>query len=163
MATDLSPRDVALLQAAADGMSGNDMAKEFGIPAAKAILRVKELLRSYDIWTDIERRQLLMQEIYALKNKLQAQNGDYINDKQAEVLLKTIVAIDGVLEKQGKITDDQLTKVTQTQAKTMLMLIKAAFDRAKEVLAEQYPDYPIAAIEQAFNQGLTEKAAEYEA
>ena len=79
MATDLSPRDVALLQAAADGMSGNDMAKEFGIPAAKAILRVKELLRSYDIWTDIERRQLLMQEIYALKNKLQAQNGDYIN------------------------------------------------------------------------------------
>jgi hypothetical protein len=161
MAQELSPRDVALLQAAADGMSGLEMAQEFGIPAAKAVLRVKELLRSNDIWTDIERRQLLMQEIYALKNKLQRQNGDYINDKQAEVLLKTITAIDSVLDKQGKITDDQLAKVTQTQAKTMVALINAAFNRAKEILSEEYPDYPLAAIEQAFNQGLNEKAAEF--
>lgn len=163
MSTDLSPRDDALLKAAADGWSGQEIEDALGIPAAKAVLRIKELLKQNDFWTDIERRQLLMHELYRIKNKIQKQTENYIDDKMGEVLLKTIKTIDEILDKTGKITDEQLMKVSQAQAGTMLQLIKAAFDRAKEVLSAEYPDVDVKVIEVAFNDALAEKAKEIEA
>jgi len=163
MGTELTPRDDALLKAAADGWSGQEIEEELGIPAAKAVLRIKELLKQNDFWTDIERRQLLMHELYRIKNKIQKQTENYIDDKMGEVLLKTIKTIDEILDKTGKITDEQLMKVSQAQAGTMLQLIKAAFDRAKEVLSAEYPDVDVKVIEVAFNDALAEKAKEIEA
>lgn len=163
MGQELTPRDDALLKAAADGWSGQEIEEELGIPAAKAVLRIKELLKQNDFWTDIERRQLLMHELYRIKNKIQKQTENYIDDKMGEVLLKTIKTIDEILDKTGKITDEQLMKVSQAQAGTMLQLIKAAFDRAKEVLSAEYPDIDVKVIEVAFNDALAEKAKEIEA
>lgn len=154
MATEISPRDEALLRMAADGKSGLEMQQETGLSAPRAVLRVKELLKKRDVWSEIERRQLLMDELYALKNKLQAQNKDFINDKQADVLLKTINSIDAVLDKQGSITDDQLAKISQAQAQAMLMLIRSAFEHAKALLETDYPDVPVQQIEAAFRTGL---------
>lgn len=163
MGTDLTPRDDALLKAAADGLSGQEIEEQLGIPAAKAVVRIKELLKQNDFWTDIERRQLLMHELYRMKNQIQKQTNNYIDDKLGKVLLETISAIDTILDKTGKITDEQLMKVSQAQAGTMLQLIKAAFDRAKEVLAQEYPEVDAKIIEVAFNDALAQKAKEIEA
>lgn len=162
MGTEISPRDMALLKMAADGKSGAEMQAETGLTAAFAVLRVKELLRERDVWTEIERRQLLMDELYGLKNKLQEQNEDYINDKQGMVLLQTIQAIDNVMDKQGKITDEQLMKITQAQAQAMMAMIQAAFKHAKETLAAENPHIDLQEIEKAFNDGLMAQMETYE-
>lgn len=162
MSTELSPRDMALLKMAADGKSGQEMQAETGLSAAFAVLRVKELLRERDIWSEIERRQLLMQELYSLKVKLQKQNEEYINDKQAMVLLQTIQTIDNVMDKQGKITDEQLMKITQAQAHAMMSMIQAAFEHAKGLLAQENPGLDLQEIESAFNEGLVAQMTQYE-
>lgn len=154
MGTEISPRDEALLRMASDGKSGLEMQRETGLNAARSVLRVKELLRERDVWSEIERRQLLMDELYGLKNKLQKQNEEFINDKQATVLLQTINSINDVLDKQGAITDDQLEKISKAQSAAMLMLIKGAFDAARKALEAEYPDVDIEVINAAFREGL---------
>lgn len=160
MAQELTPRDDALLKAAADGWSGERIEQELGIPAAKAVLRTKQILASNDVWTDIERRQILMYELTELKNKIQKQTEKYIDDKMGEVLLKTIKAIDEILDKTSKVSDDQLSKISRAQAGAMLQLIKAAFDAAKGALAQEYPDADMRVIEAKFNDALQVKFEE---
>lgn len=160
MAQELTARDDALLTAAANGMSPDEMEQELGLPAAKAAARVKEILAANDIWTDIERRQLLMHDLYKIKTKIQQQLQNYIDDKLGEVLLKTIKTIDEILDKTGKVTDEQLTKISRAQAGAMLQLIKAAFDAAKTALIEQHPEVDIQIIDEVFNKALIEKATE---
>lgn len=161
MGTEISPRDMALLRLASDGKSGAEMQAETGVTAAFAVLRVKEILRERDVWTEIERRQLLMEELYRLKNKIDKQSENFIDDKNAKVLLDVILAIDTVMDKQAQITDEQLMKITQAQAQAMMGLIEAGFARAKELLAAEYPAVPVQEIEQAFNDGLMAQMEQY--
>lgn len=161
MGTEISPRDMALLRLAADGKSGAEMQAETGLTAAFAVLRVKELLRERDVWSEIERRQLLMEELYRLKNKIDKQNENFIDDKNAKVLLEVIVAIDNVMDKQSQITDEQLMKISQAQAQAMMGMIQSAFEYAKNTLSQQYPDADMKAIEESFNEGLVAQAEQY--
>ena len=162
MGTEVSPRDMALLKLAADGKSGAEMQAETGLPAARCILRVKEILRERDVWTEIERRQLLMEELYGLKNKLQKQTEEYIDDKMAKVVLDTISVIDTVMDKQSQISDEQLMKITQAQAMAMMSMIEAGFEHAKALLTAEFPDVPVQRIEAAFNEGLVAQMETYE-
>lgn len=66
----LSLRDNMLLQAAADGLSGEEMEARYGIPAAEAVLRVREILKSRDIWSELEQEQLLLADLQKLKQKI---------------------------------------------------------------------------------------------
>ncbi len=57
--SEISLLDETLIRAAASGKSGEEMEALTGIPAAQAILHVKQLLSRRDIWSEVERRQLL--------------------------------------------------------------------------------------------------------
>lgn len=157
MGTEITPRDEALLRLASEGKTGLEMQKATGLDSTRCILRVKELLRKADVWTEVERRQLVTRDLYDLRNQLREQTKDYINDKMATVLLQTISAIDVVLDKQGKITDEQLAKVSAAQAQAMMGMIRAGFDHARRLLEAEYPDVPAQAIEAAFRTGLSEQ------
>lgn len=157
---ELTTLDEKLLQMAADGMSAQEMAAETGQSPAKALLRVKEILRERDWVTEIERRQLLAQDLYELKRKVQEQNRDvdWITDKQVIALSKVIRDIDEVMEKNSAITATMLEKVSQAQSVAMLRLIEAGFTRARKLLADEYPDLSLGRLQEAFQQGLQEAA-----
>lgn len=158
---ELTKQDERLLELAADGKSAQEMAAATGLPAAKALLRVKEILRERDAWSEVERRQLLMDDLYDLKRKVQEQNDDvdWMTDKQVVALAKVIETIDTVMEKNGKITASIVDKVTEAQALAMLRLIEAGFGHAKKLLIEEFPDLPMETLSAAFQRGLTEAAA----
>ena len=158
--TELTPMDEKLLALAQDGKSGQEMAAITGLPAAKALIRVREILRDRDIWTEVERRALLMDDLYDLKRQVQEQNKgvDWLTDKQIIALSKVIRDIDEVMEKQGKINADLINKVSAAQSASMLRLINNGFKRALTTLAQQYPDLPRGELQAAFNQGLQEAA-----
>lgn len=157
---ELTTMDEKLLQLANDGMSAQEMATATGLSPAKALLRVKEILRERDWATEIERRQMLAADLYELKRKVQDQNRDvdWITDKQVIALSKVIRDIDEVMEKNSAITSTMLEKVSHSQSVAMLRLIETGFQRALTALAIEYPDLPKSVLQAAFQQGLQEAA-----
>lgn len=156
----LTRRDQALLEAAAAGKSGVEIGQVANVPPAQAILRVQELLQDMDIWSEVERRQLLVHDMYRLKTALQQQveDGGY-DPRDVTVLLKSIGQISEMLDSASKLTDAQLDRITAVQAGVLYNLVLSSFGRAKQVLAEQFPDADMMDIEDAFNQGLREGSA----
>jgi len=160
----LTTRDNALLRLAAAGKSAQEMSAEVGIPAAKALLRVKEILRERDVWTEVERRAMLMDDLYALKDRVQEQLKDvqWLDDKQILALTKVIQTLDESLEKNGSIQDDLINRVSAAQAASMLRLIEAGFKRANKLLQDKYPTLQLAELRTAFQAGLNEAAERLE-
>lgn len=156
--TELSKMDETLLDLAGLGMSAQEMSARTGLPAAKALLRVKEILRERDVYTEIEQRALLMKDLFDLKRKVKEQNDDvdWVTDKQAIALSKVIRDIDDLLEKQGKVNDELLAKVSMAQAAQMLRLLDAGMKRAKQILVAQHPELDMQEIQAAFQVGLQE-------
>lgn len=158
--TGLSLRDTTLLSLAARNKSAEEMGREVGISPARALVRVKELLAARDIWTDIEQKQLLLQDLYELKDQLKEQSKSFLEPKGAAVLLRTITAIGDILDKQGRISEAELTTITQTQARALVELMHAGYGRAEELLAEKYPFVNLIEIKEAFQLGMREAAVE---
>lgn len=154
----LNRRDTKLLEMAANNLSGEEMEAEIGIPAAQCVIRVKQILASRDVWSEMERKQLLLQDLYALKAQIQTQNLNYFDEKQGGLLIKALTAIGNILDKQSAMTDEEINRITEANARAMLRMISAAFERAKELLQAEYPDVDIFRIESAFNSALTQEA-----
>jgi hypothetical protein len=160
MAGALTRLDTKLLEMAANGLSPDEMEREVGVPAAQALLHVKRILGSRDVWTEVERRQLLLQDLYALKAQIQSQNLNYFDEKQGGLLVKTLTTIGNILDKQSAMTDEEINRITEANARAMLRMISAAFERAKEYLRVEYPDVDIFQIEAAFNAGLNQEVTQ---
>jgi uncharacterized protein (DUF433 family) len=153
--------DDALLRAAANGKSGEDMATIYPVSAAQAIVRVKDLLVSHDPWTYIERKQLLLHSAYGLKEQLEeVLTNDDFNVKNAEAYLKVLRTVGDILDKQGSISQNELETVTRVQAQALIRLIEAGYDRARDLLAQEYPDIDLQLIDEAFHLGMREASSD---
>ena len=156
--SELTTLDDKLLEMAADGKSAQEMAAATGEPAAKCLIRVREILRERNWATEMEQRQLLMDDLFALKRRVQDQQKDmdFLSDKQITALAKVIESADVLLEKLGQSNADIIGKVTAAQSVAMLRLIESAFERARKMLVDEYPDLPLATLKEAFARGLQE-------
>lgn len=159
MSTDLTLRDTRLLDAASNNLSGLEIEEKFGIPAAEAISRIRRLLTERDIWTDIERKQLLLHSAFQLKGRIEAASVDVSDPKQIDVYLKLLKTVGELLDKQSGITDKELEVVTAAQSKAMLNLIDSAFGKAREILKADFPN-AYEQVDAAFAQGLREAVLE---
>jgi hypothetical protein len=146
--------DEILLRAAAGGKSGEEIEKATGIPAAQALEKVKDLLASRDVWTEMEQRQLLLAELHELKDSLRAQAIDGQDPEAARVLLRTLETIGKRLDSQQTVLDENLIKLTQFQQRILLRAMDAALDFAKGELAERYPQVSIAELDELVANGL---------
>ena len=146
--------DEILLRAAAGGKSGDEIEKATGIPAAQALGKVKDLLASRDVWTEMEQRQLLLAELHELKDSLRAQAIEGQDPEAARVLLRTLETIGKRLDSQQTVLDENLIKLTQFQQKILLRAMDAALDFAKKELAERYPQVSLAELDELVADGL---------
>ena len=156
----LSLRDNAILQAFANGLSPEEVEKKFGIPAAEAVIRTREILRSRDIWSQIEQRQLLLEDLQRLKVSLMDKANDAEDAAWASVLLRTLKEIGNILDKQTRFSDEDIERVTSAQMKVLLNLVVTAFGAAKAALERDYPDVDVQEIEDVFNLKLLEASRE---
>ena len=146
--------DEILLRAAAGGKSGEEIEKATGIPAAQALGKVKDLLASRDVWTEMEQRQLLLAELHELKDSLRAQAIEGQDPEAARVLLRTLETIGKRLDSQQTVLDENLIKLTQFQQKILLRAMDAALDFAKKELAERYPQVSLSELDELVADGL---------
>jgi len=146
--------DEILLRAAAGGKSGEEIEKATGIPAAQALEKVKDLLASRDVWTEMQQRQLLLAELHELKDSLRAQAIEGQDPEAARVLLRTLETIGKRLDSQQTVLDENLIKLTQFQQKILLRAMDAALNFAKRELADRYPQVGIEELDELVANGL---------
>jgi hypothetical protein len=136
---EVSLLDETLIKAAAAGKSGEEMQELTGIPAAQAVMHVKNLLGRRDIWTEIERRQLLLTELQELKESLSQNAVEYKDQDSAKLLLKVLQEIGKRLDTERSKLDVDLLKLNEYQQRVLMRAMDAALNFAKKELAEKYP------------------------
>lgn len=159
------PKEVALLddlliKAAAGGKSGDEIERLTGIPAAQAVLHVKQLLATRDIWTEQEQRQLLLSELHELKDSLSNHAIKAGDPDSARLLLKTLEIIGKRLDSQQQVLDENMIKLSHFQERVLLRAMDTALNFAKEQLAEKYPEITRSELESMVADGL--QKAKYE-
>lgn len=153
----LALHDHALLTLAANNKSGVEMQEETGVPAAQAILRVRQLLSDKDVWTEEERKKLLLESLYSLKERIEGVI-DHADPKSVGSYLATLKTIGDRLDAASQINEKALEKITRTQAMLLLSVFSVATDRAKEILSLTHPDALMDEIDAALRVGLLEAA-----
>lgn len=154
MGRELALLDDLLLQAAADGRSGEEIERITGVPAAQAVMHIKQLLASRDVWTEFERRQLLLRELNELKDSLRDMALEARDVDHARLMLKTLETIGRRLDAEQKQIDVDAIKVTEHQARVMGRAFEIALEYMKKELAERYPDVSIAELDSLASAGL---------
>lgn len=160
MAREVALLDEMLIKAAAGGKSGVEMERLTGIPAAQAVVHVKQILSTRDIWTEQEQRQLLLAELHELKESLAPHAIQAGDPDSARLLLKTLETIGKRLDSQQSVIDENLIKLSHFQEKVLLRAMDTALNFAKEQLQERYPDITRSELEALVADGL--QKAKYE-
>jgi DNA-binding transcriptional MocR family regulator len=151
---EISVIDEILLRAAAGGKSGDEIEKITGIPAAQALQKIKQLLSSRDVWTEMEQRQLLLQEMHELKDSLRAAAIEGQDPEAARVLLRTLEVIGKRLDTQQTVLDSNMIKLSMFQQKILMRAMDSALTFAKGELAERYPQIGNVELDELVANGL---------
>jgi hypothetical protein len=160
MAKEVALLDDLLIKAAAGGKSGDEIERLTGIPAAQAVLHVKQLLATRDIWTEQEQRQLLLSELHELKDSRSDHAIKAGDPDSARLLLKTLEIIGKRLDSQQQVLDENMIKLSHFQERVLLRAMDTALNFAKEQLAEKYPEITRSELESMVADGL--QKAKYE-
>lgn len=162
MSTEVSLLDETLIRAAAAGKSGEEMEQLTGIPAAQAVLHVKTLLGRRDIWSEVEKRQLLLHELNDLKDSLTDRALQLQDDDSARLLLKVLQEIGRRLDAERTKLDIDVVKLTEYQERVLLRAMDSALTFAKGELAERYPEVKREELDELVGQGLLKAKYEIE-
>lgn len=160
MGKEISVLDDLLLRAAAGGKSGVEIERLTGIPADQAVVHVKQMLSTRDIWTEHEQRQLLLAELHELKESLQTNAVKNQDADSARLLLKTLELIGKRLDSQQTTLDENLIKLSRFQEKVLLRAMDSALNFAKSQLEERYPQISASELNELVADGL--QKAKYE-
>jgi hypothetical protein len=163
MASNLSILDRKLLDAAANGATPNELEEQFFIPALDAVARVRGLLAQRDIWDEMEQRKLLIHSLMQRKSEIEKQIVEVENPKVLQAYANLVLAIDKIADKPMRISDAELEKVGQAQARALITMMEMAYHRAKQLLTTDFPFLDLSDVDQAFNDGLRDAAIAIEA
>lgn len=159
----LTLRDEKLLTLAANGRTPEEIAAEVNIGPEKVIVRIREIIKSRDIWSDIEREKLLMHSLYDLKDRLERNFDAMVGDpKLLESYRKTLELLGNRLDTRNELNAKDIERVTEAQARRMMKIIEGGYYRARAMLANAYPELDLKQIDAAFNLGMEEEAARLE-
>mgnify|MGYP003674704977 FL=1 len=159
---EVSLLDETLMRAAASGKSGDEMEQLTGVPAAQAVMHVKQMLSRRDIWSEVERRQLLLHELNDLKESLTDRAVQMQDDDSARLLLKVLQEIGKRLDSERTQLDIDIIKLTEYQERILLRAMDSALNFAKGELSERYPEINKNELDELVGQGLLKAKYEIE-
>ena len=157
---EVSLLDETLLRAAASGKSGEEIERLTGIPAAQAIVHVKNLLSRRDVWSEVEQRQLLVHELNGLKDSLVQNALEFKDPVSARLLLQTLQELGRRLDSQKSSLDADVLRLSEYQQGVMLRAMDAALGFAKKELRERFPDVGVDDLDALVGEGLLRAKAE---
>lgn len=152
----LTITDNNIIDAFAYGWTAEEIEKRYSIPAVKALKRLKEIVTARtDIFTTLEERFIVLHKARQLLEDAE-KNLDPGDPKAVDARLKVIRTVSELLEKQSAYSDEELERATRAQAGLILQVVEAGYNKARELLAEEYGNVDLVKIDEAFRLGMAE-------
>lgn len=158
-----NPLDAGMLKMASEGYSAEEIGEAYGVPAAQAAQRIRDILQSRDWLTEIEQQKLNIMNLRKIQGRIMERvDKSFWDVDDMKEFIRATELLDKMLEKSSRITDDQLSVVSTAQARALVKLMTLAWDKAIARLQEEYPNVEISVIVDTFHDGLREGVREIE-
>lgn len=165
---ELAMDDRRLLILAQAGASPADMSEELGLPAETCLARVRSMLKRNDVWTNLERQQMLIADMYDLKTRAfnfleKCFESDEIAARHIEAVNSVLKQLGDRLDKVKEYNDEEEARVTKQQTRLILDLVEDAWERVRIHIAQAYANSQLLdpeAMDEVFYQALKEAHAD---
>lgn len=165
---ELAMDDRRLLTLAQAGASPAEMSEELGLPAETCLARVRSLLKRNDVWTNLERQQMLIADMYDLKTRAfnfleRCFESDEIAARHIEAVNNVLKQLGDRLDKVKEYNDEEEARVTKQQTRLILDLVEDAWERVRTHISNAYANNQLLdpeAMDEVFYQALKEAHAD---
>lgn len=165
---ELAMDDRRLLTLAQAGASPAEMSEELGLPAETCLARVRSMLKRNDVWTNLERQQMLIADLYDLKTRAfnfleRCFESDEIAARHIEAVNSVLKQLGDRLDKVKEYNDEEEARVTKQQTRLILDLVEDAWERVRVHISNAYADSQLLdpeAMDDVFYQALKEAHAD---
>jgi hypothetical protein len=165
---ELAMDDRRLLTLAQAGASPSEMSEELGLPAETCLARVRSLLKRNDVWTNLERQQMLIADMYDLKTRAfnfleKCFESDEVAARHIEAVNSVLKQLGDRLDKVKEYNDEEEARVTKQQTRLILDLVEDAWERVRTRIAAAYKNRELLdpeAMDEVFYQALKEAHAD---
>lgn len=165
---ELAMDDRRLLTLAQAGASPSEMSDELGLPAETCLARVRSLLKRNDVWTNLERQQMLIADMYDLKTRAfnfleKCFESDEIAARHIEAVNSVLKQLGDRLDKVKEYNDEEEARVTKQQTRLILDLVEDAWERVRIHISNAYANNQLLdpeAMDEVFYQALKEAHAD---
>lgn len=165
---ELAMDDRRLLTLAQAGASPSEMSEELGLPAETCLARVRSMLKRNDVWTNLERQQMLIADMYDLKTRAfnfleKCFESDEIAARHIEAVNSVLKQLGDRLDKVKEYNDEEEARVTKQQTRLILDLVEDAWERVRTHIAGAYANGQLLdpeAMDEVFYQALKEAHAD---
>lgn len=165
---ELAMDDRRLLTLAQAGASPAEMSEELGLPAETCLARVRSMLKRNDVWTNLERQQMLIADMYDLKTRAfnfleKCFESDEIAARHIEAVNSVLKQLGDRLDKVKEYNDEEEARVTKQQTRLILDLVEDAWERVRIHISNAYADNQLLdpeAMDEVFYQALKEAHAD---
>lgn len=165
---ELAMDDRRLLTLAQAGASPYEMSEELGLPAETCLARVRSLLKRNDVWTNLERQQMLIADMYDLKTRAfnfleKCFESDEIAARHIEAVNSVLKQLGNRLDKVKEYNDEEEARVTKQQTRLILDLVEDAWERVRVHISNAYANNQLLdpeAMDEVFYQALKEAHAD---
>lgn len=165
---ELAMDDRRLLTLAQAGASPAEMSEELGLPAETCLARVRSMLKRNDVWTNLERQQMLIADMYDLKTRAfnfleKCFESDEIAARHIEAVNSVLKQLGDRLDKVKEYNDEEEARVTKQQTRLILDLVEDAWERVRIHIAQAYANSQLLdpeAMDEVFYQALKEAHAD---
>jgi hypothetical protein len=160
--------DRRLLTLAQAGASPAEMSEELGLSAETCLARVRSLLKRNDVWTNLERQQMLIADMYDLKTRAfnfleKCFESDEIAARHIEAVNSVLKQLGDRLDKVKEYNDEEEARVTKQQTRLILDLVEDAWERVRIHISNAYANNQLLdpeAMDEVFYQALKEAHAD---
>lgn len=164
---ELAMDDRRLLTLAQGGASPSEMSEELGLPAETCLARVRAMLKRNDVWTNLERQQMLIADMYDLKTRAfnfldKCFESDEIAARHIEAVNCVLKQLGDRLDKVKEYNDEEEARVTKQQTRLILDLVEDAWERVRVHISNAYANNQLLdpeAMDEVFYQALKEAHA----
>lgn len=164
---ELAMDDRRLLTLAQAGASPAEMGEELGLPPEVCLARVRALLKRNDVWTNLERQQMLIADMYDLKTRAfnfleKCFESDEVAARHIEAVNSVLKQLGDRLDKVKEYNDEEEARVTKQQTRLILDLVEDAWERVRTRIVAAYKNGELLdpeAMDEVFYQALKEAHA----
>lgn len=165
---ELAMDDRRLLTLAQAGASPAEMSDELGLPAETCLARVRAVLKRNDVWTNLERQQMLIADMYDLKTRAfnfleKCFESDEIAARHIEAVNSVLKQLGDRLDKVKEYNDEEEARVTKQQTRLILDLVEDAWERVRIHISNAYTNNQLIdpeAMDEVFYKALKEAHAD---